>query len=284
MKKCSWCGLEYPDTTTTCPTDGTTLVETVPALLVAAVAPVPSEPPPLAIPATRPELPDRRLRIIELFLVCLLAFGGSLLVSTFTFLGFGSTSSDGRVLRWTHSILHAASCLGLLWYVLARRSKSFRDLGVSWTLKDLGWSVAVYVVASFGFGFVYGFLRSTGLAPTSLSTTSRHVAEHLFPGGVTVVAFVYQFINPFFEESIARGYVMTEVIDLTGSAWKAVALSTLMQMSYHFYQGAPAALSHGAVFLVFSIFYARTRRLAPVILAHLYFDVGSTLLYALRHL
>lgn len=285
MKKCPWCGLEYPYTTTTCPTDGTTLVETVlaPLPLVAAAGPVPLESPPRAIAATRPDIPDQRLRIIELLLVCLLAFGGSLLVSTFMFLGFDSGNSAGRVLRWTHSILHAASCLGLLWYLLARRSKSFSDLGVSCTLKDFGWSVVVYVVASFGFGFVYGFLRSSGLASTSLPTASQHVAERLFPGGVTVVAFIYQFINPFFEEMIARGYVMTEVIDMTGSTWKAAAISTLLQMSYHFYQGAPVALSHGAVFLVFSIFYARTRRLGPVILAHLYFDVGSTFLYFLRH-
>jgi len=50
---------------------------------------------------------------------------------------------------------------------------------------------------------------------------------------------------------------MTEVKALTNSVTKAVMISTALQMSYHFYQGAPAAFSHGATFLIFSIFYAK---------------------------
>ena len=48
--------------------------------------------------------------------------------------------------------------------------------------------------------------------------------------------------------------------------------STLLQTSYHFYQG---------VFLVFSIYYARTNRITTIILAHLYMDVrGHLILHA----
>ena len=42
------------------------------------------------------------------------------------------------------------------------------------------------------------------------------------------------------------------------------------------------ALSEGTIFLLFSLYYARTHGLAPLVLAHLYMDVGSTLMYWIR--
>ena len=78
---------------------------------------------------------------------------------------------------------------------------------------------------------------------------------------------------------IARAYMMTEVKELTNSVATAIIVSTVLQTSYHLYQGVPAALGHGATFLLFSIYYAKTNRLAPIIVAHLYSDVGGTLFY-----
>ena len=105
----------------------------------------------------------------------------------------------------------------------------------------------------------------------------------LFGAGVPLAAIVFQLINPFFEELIARAYVMTKVRLLTNSVSKAVIASTLLQMSYHFYQGAPMAFSEGAGFLVFSIYYAKTNRITPIILAHLYEDLWGTLAFMLHH-
>ena len=62
----------------------------------------------------------------------------------------------------------------------------------------------------------------------------------------------------------------------------AVLVSVAIQAFYHLYQGVPAALGHGATFLVFSLYYLRTRRIAPVVLAHLYMDVGALILTATR--
>jgi hypothetical protein len=54
-------------------------------------------------------------------------------------------------------------------------------------------------------------------------------------------------------------------------------------MNYHLYQGAPKAFAEIGSFLVFSIYYAKTNRIAPVILAHLYMDMGGTLYYLFSH-
>jgi membrane protease YdiL (CAAX protease family) len=112
---------------------------------------------------------------------------------------------------------------------------------------------------------------------------SASVGHILFGGGVFFTTILFQFLNPIFEELIVRAYLMTEIKALTGSASKAILASTLLQMSYHFYQGAPVAFAHGATFLLWSIYYAKTNRIAPIILAHLYSDVSGTLWYMFRH-
>ncbi|HXT11433.1 MAG TPA: CPBP family intramembrane glutamic endopeptidase [Candidatus Angelobacter sp.] len=109
------------------------------------------------------------------------------------------------------------------------------------------------------------------------------VSQYLFGGGVFVTTIIYQCINPFFEELIVRAYVMTQVRQLTNSAVIAVIASTLLQTSYHFYQGVPLALAEGGAFFVFCLYYAKTKRITPIILAHLYSDVVPSMLYVVRH-
>jgi membrane protease YdiL (CAAX protease family) len=79
-----------------------------------------------------------------------------------------------------------------------------------------------------------------------------------------------------------RGFLMTEVAALAGMP-AAVVASTLVQTSYHLYQGVPNAIVVGSMFLVFSLYYAQTRRLLPVIVAHTLQDVLALAFYLHRH-
>jgi membrane protease YdiL (CAAX protease family) len=72
------------------------------------------------------------------------------------------------------------------------------------------------------------------------------------------------------------------VKDLTGSGALAVAISVALQTVYHLYQGVIMAVATGAGFLIFSLYYARSRRITPVILAHLYLD-ALALWYTAKH-
>jgi len=58
-----------------------------------------------------------------------------------------------------------------------------------------------------------------------------------------VVVIPFSLLNPFFEELIVRAYLMTEIMDLTGSAMLAIATSVLLQASYHLYYGWFGALA-----------------------------------------
>lgn len=109
-----------------------------------------------------------------------------------------------------------------------------------------------------------------------------HPERVLFTEGISYTTFLFQFINPIFEELIVRAYLMTEVKSLTGSTALAVVLSVLLQTSYHFYQGGLLALSLGIVFLIFSLYYARTNRILAPMVAHMIFDVSATWFYFVR--
>lgn len=92
-------------------------------------------------------------------------------------------------------------------------------------------------------------------------------------GKLSLTAIPAFLLNPFFEELIVRAYLMTEIKDLTGSWIPAVALSVIIQGSYHLYYGWEGAIALSFQFLVFAIYYARTRRATPIIFAHAVFDI-----------
>lgn len=200
--------------------------------------------------------------------------------------GYGAPSSgnsDSETFKWVYNALRQASALALVWYLLLRRGKSFSDLGLVWSWKDAGWAVLLCFAGTMAYRLAYDAMYFTGLTSTSLRMSGEHVGSILFGGGVFFATILFQFLNPFFEELIVRAYVMTEVKFLTNSLPLAIIISTVLQTSYHFYQGAPAALALGATFLIFSLYYAKTNRITPVVLAHLYTDVNSTLWYMHRH-
>ena len=289
MKRCSWCGNEYPDTAERCAIDAQPLEDgNGPVADGGAEAEVLTVEPPAVAPSAI-ELPalkatERQLRIFELVLVCAIALGDYIFYAMYHFPGVAPGNSVGRSRSWLYSCLHEVSGLALLWYVLVRRSRSVSDLGFSWTNKDVPRSAVVWLMGTAAFGGVYAILHVTGLTPSAhAGAGAARVGRLLFGGGITFMTIVFQFINPFFEELIVRAYLMTEIRQLTNSVAKAVLLSTLVQTSYHFYQGAALALAEGGIFLVFSIYYARTNRITPVILAHLYMDVWSTVAFMLGH-
>lgn len=119
-------------------------------------------------------------------------------------------------MRWVSGLLEEVAALLLLGYVLSRRGRSFRDLGLRWSFSNVGVGLlvagvcfAVYVFGSIIVHVVhYTIYRTLANGPTG-STFFSH------PG---FLAVPFTLLNPFFEEMIVRAYLMTEIIDLTHSS------------------------------------------------------------------
>jgi len=229
----------------------------------------------IVAPAVRLTSPEKNLRWFELVLVLLLTIGGSL-VSAVAVLEYGlQLAPQPSTLRWISSGLHEILGIVLLAYVLRRHGRRFKDIGLRWSWQDAAMGLAVIVVA-------YVAYTSGGRSLWRL----HHLLFGTYPqgprardifGSGTVAMLLYSFLNPFFEELIVRAYLMTEVIELTGSKALALWISVIVQTSYHLYYGWWRALALGIQFLVFSLYFARWRRALPLVIAHGFFDVWAVL-------
>jgi membrane protease YdiL (CAAX protease family) len=163
------------------------------------------------------------------------------------------------------------TALLLLGYVLSRRGLTLTNLGFRWAARDVGMGL---LVAGLSFAAYVTGSMLVHLAHYSMygSLATGPTANDLF-AHASVVAIPFSLLNPFFEELIVRAYLMTEVVELTGSPSLAVFLTVAVQFSYHLYYGWAGAISLAFLFLTLAVYYVRTRRALPVVVAHGFFDI-----------
>jgi len=216
----------------------------------------------------------RLWRLRHLGIALLVSLSGPIFSSTYVVLG-GSPDPMQQNYRLAGALRTEITSLLLLWYVMGRQGKTWKDIGWEVGLADIPRGMGLFIVAlivpvfaAVPFQYVYrayaGHFRHF-LAPKSLHS--------LLGFGISLVSIAFVCLNPFFEELMVRGYTMSEIIGSGGTAWMAIVISVAIQMSYHLYQGLAHAIVLTVVFAIFSIYYAQTRRIAPVVLAHLFMDV-----------
>jgi membrane protease YdiL (CAAX protease family) len=87
--------------------------------------------------------------------------------------------------------------------------------------------------------------------------------------------------NAILEELVVVGYLLTRLRELGWRAWTAVAASAVLRGSYHLYQGFGAFVGNAVMGVVFGLFFLRTRRVLPLVVAHTLLDAVSFVGYAL---
>jgi membrane protease YdiL (CAAX protease family) len=83
------------------------------------------------------------------------------------------------------------------------------------------------------------------------------------------------------EEVIVVGYLITRLQQLRLSDPAAVGVSALLRGAYHLYQGWGGFAGNLALGLFFGLFFTRTRRTWPLVVAHFLLDVGAGVGYIL---
>ncbi|MEO3780941.1 CPBP family intramembrane glutamic endopeptidase [Micromonospora sp. B11E3] len=87
--------------------------------------------------------------------------------------------------------------------------------------------------------------------------------------------------NAVLEEVIVVGYLVTRLRQLDWRVGAVLAASALLRGSYHLYQGFGAFVGNAVMGVVFGLFYLRTRRVMPLVVAHTLLDVVAFVGYAL---
>jgi membrane protease YdiL (CAAX protease family) len=208
--------------------------------------------------------------ITEFSIVVLTAFGGSALYSI---------ASIGRVS--TAPILTDASLIGLLFQEIVLllvlgvflRSRDWSlarcGLRISWRLAAEGVWLALVITGA--------CLAVEWLAVLVDPTIAKSAAAVNVLGNVSMgVAALVSIVNPFFEETILCGYVIT-VLGARYKPWVAINVSTAIRVLCHLYQGV-RVITIIPIGLIFGIYFVRTRQLWPILVAHALLDFFGLLL------
>src|SRR5277367_2399866 len=159
---------------------------------------------------------NRRLRYFEVCLVLLVAVSTSLLTSVYILVHGPSDARQVSSFRSVSGFVHEIVSLLLLGYVLARTGRRVRDLGLRWSVRDCGVGLLVTVVSWVAYIAGAVLLRTIHYAlagPMSKGISTQSYWAHVGWGMVPLVR-----VGPVFEELFVRAYLMTEILELTGSS------------------------------------------------------------------
>jgi membrane protease YdiL (CAAX protease family) len=231
----------------------------------------------LEIPPLANAQPTRKLRLVEL---CFVVFFGTFnpYISTLYALTHSYKPIPGDMnFRLAQMICYELSTLGLVTYILYKRNSSWRAIGFHPKFSDL--------IVGFGL-FVSGLLLMRIVATAyylSFRSWTGEAPHFRDIGGmlqiqISLVWVIFTVVNGFFEEGVVRAFVMTDLVALTRWKWVAVLFSVVLQTGYHFYQGPSNVVVILPLFLLYALYFARTRQVFPLILAHVFQDL-AVLLY-----
>ncbi|HZR28836.1 MAG TPA: type II CAAX endopeptidase family protein [Terriglobales bacterium] len=241
---------------------------------VSALVQEPGIPPPL------PQESRPLLRKLELLLLLGVTVGPSVLTAIFIYFVYGVATQRPSGVSYIFfglatAIVHQAGGLALLFYILFRQGRTLRDIGFSFRWLDIPVSIGLLVLSWIASGLSHYYINSVYFLWTGRHLERWNGAAGYLGTHISFIVVVFLFLNAFYEELIVRAYVMSEIIAWKRSALFAGVFSVAIQSLYHLYQGVPNMLSIAALFTIYAIYYAKSRRILPVILAHLCVDAAS---------
>jgi len=91
------------------------------------------------------------------------------------------------------------------------------------------------------------------------------------------------FQNGLAEEIVVVGFMLTRLRQLGWSNQRALAASAALRGSYHLYQGFGGFAGNLVMGLIFGFWFQRTRRVLPLVIAHVLLDAFSFIGYLYLH-
>jgi membrane protease YdiL (CAAX protease family) len=256
---------------------------------------------------TTPPAVPRRLLAHEIVLVLAVSLGQSAVYAVVDLLG---KLTAGKALAAQSATLNASQAPGRPWldlayqllgivfaavpallvvHLLSRDSATEpgtplyrpirRTLGLdlSRPLRDLGWGVLLALAMGIpGLG-IYFAARALGLAANVVPSALPQL------WWVIPVLILSAIQNAVLEEVVVVGYLVTRLRQLNWPLAAVILTSATLRGSYHLYQGFGGFLGNLAMGVVFALFFLRTRRVAPLIVAHSLLDIAAFVGYDLLH-
>jgi membrane protease YdiL (CAAX protease family) len=174
-------------------------------------------------------------------------------------------------------IFFALIPVALALYLLARDRIRPRDLGIDYRRPayDLGWGAGLAAgIGLPGLLLVWAALQlgiNAQIAPSGLN-------PYWWTVPVLIVSAVQ---NSVLEEVIVVGYLITRLRGMEFSPVWIIAASAVLRGSYHLYQGFGGFIGNAIMGVIFAVFYLKTKRVMPLIVAHSLLDIVAFVGYQL---
>ena len=165
------------------------------------------------------------------------------------------------------TVIYELVVLGVLGTFLATRGWTLGRLGLEPSWRDSAAGVGLLVVYYFCFIALW-VLAVAVWPPLGTIGAATHLVRQDLQWPTVLLACM---VNPVFEEVFLCGYVISALRDSRGVT-TAINVSAAIRVFCHFYQGAVGVIAIAPVALLFAYWYAHTRRLWPLIVAHAIVD------------
>ena len=171
--------------------------------------------------------------------------------------------------------------VALVFYLLARvrrpEGAPFRVMGIKWANVPKDTALGVVLTAIIGIPGLglYFLARALG---GNLNIEVTNLAAYWWTVPVLIGAAV---MNGVLEETVMIGYLFTRWTQLGWNPWRVIITSALIRGTYHLYQGFGGFVGNVIMGFVFGWVYMRTKRVLPLVIAHILLDIFSFVGYAL---
>lgn len=182
------------------------------------------------------------------------------------------SQSPRPYLDLTYQLLHLGFALvpvGLALFLLddGAAAPVRRRIGLTLRWRDWPWGAALAAgIGLPGLALYYGG-RALGVTAEVIPAALN---EHWWAIPVLVLSAIQ---NAVVEEVIVVAYLITRLERLPWRVGSVVAVSAVLRGSYHLYQGFGPFVGNAVMGVVFALFYLRTRRVMPLVIAHTLLDV-----------
>lgn len=172
------------------------------------------------------------------------------------------------------TIIYELVVLCVLGAFLATRGWTLPRLGLAPSWRDSAVGAGLALIYYFFLILLWGLTVAVWPRIGTLGAATHLVRADLQWPTVLLVCMV----NPVFEEVFLCGYVISALRESRGVT-TAINVSAAIRVFCHFYQGAVGVVAITPMALLFAYWYAHSRRLWPLIVAHAIVDLTGLVPY-----
>jgi membrane protease YdiL (CAAX protease family) len=204
--------------------------------------------------------------ILEFVLILIIALG-DFIISAFKWVSI--SANENTVITYgnsdiLHLLFYETGVLLVIVFILKWQRWPFKNFGLSFSIDKITAGLVLFIANYFIYLLMFKLFGSFVLTEDGGSTS----ATVSFSTSLNILPLtLFSLFNPFFEEFILVGYIVTSLRKKFGLV-VCVIVSVFFRLSFHIYQGPIILLSILPMGVLFAIYFWNKKSILPLIIGH----------------